>query len=208
MQKDAFSRIRAAYWLGLASLVGVAGCSGGSVVPSPNAAAAPPALPAAAKSCTVTKKLSSAGGFISFPKCFGFSGKIAYPYSPASAGTITARLTVSVTDPGVYEKVPKAIYYTTWVFTSSNKSETTIGFYHTYIGAHNGCKLQGSAVKPSAKYYGLFEVPNSYHPIKQTKIGISVGGTTQGHSILGIPFVGTPVLAGVKNYVVFSPHDT
>jgi hypothetical protein len=181
-----------------------ASCSGGMAPLSGVSTNSQPAMTVdSSKACRVAKQLSPNGGFITLPSCFGFSGKIFYPTS-STQGTVTAHLTVSTHDLHAYVNAPDTVYYTQWTFTSTSSSDTTIGFYGTMV-PHPGCIIKGPFT-PSKTYYALFEVPNDVHPIKKTKIGITVTGKTEGHSVRGVPFVGTPVLAGVKNYVLFSSH--
>jgi hypothetical protein len=191
---------------GLLVILSTAACSSGALPVAPSATGGAPMVTTsvpAAKTCKKSYTLSGGGGFIVLPSCFGFKGKMVYPRSNTN-GTITATVTISTSDIGAYKKLKGTILFTEWVFTSSSSADSTISFYDTTDNPHDGCRLSSPTVKPSAKYYGDFEVPVSGVPLKKTGAGISLGGTTRGHVILGIPFVGTAVEAGVKNFVLFS----
>ncbi|MBV8722799.1 MAG: hypothetical protein JO277_11640 [Candidatus Eremiobacteraeota bacterium] len=193
-------------WCRAASVVLAAGLSACSsapgLVPSAESQTLRFNVPSA-RSCHVTKTLSPSGGFLTLPTCSGFSGKIWMPTFNAN-GTVTAKLTVSRSNLGAYKNPKGTIYYMQWVFTSSSTADTQIGFYGTQI-PHAGCRITGPSVKPGTVYSGDFEVPTPNHPIKRTKIGITATlKPAVGHSVLGLPFVGTPVLVGVKNYVLLS----
>ncbi|MBV8656015.1 MAG: hypothetical protein JO160_08210 [Candidatus Eremiobacteraeota bacterium] len=200
MQASSISWFRAATVVVAAGLCACSNAAG--LMPSAQSRLAQ--LPAAAaRSCHVTKTLSPSGGLLTLPTCSGFSGKIWMPTFHAN-GTVTAKLTVSTSNLGAYKNPKGTIYYMRWAFTSSSTSDTEIGFYGTQV-PHTGCRITGPSVKPGTVYSGDFEVPTPNHPIKHTKIGISVTlKPAVGHSALGLPFVGTPVLVGVKNYVLLS----
>ncbi len=188
----------------------IAGCSGVPAIPTSSAPsgaaynAAAGLSPAAATKCHVTQTMKEGGGWIHLPSCDGFSGRMEYPKSYVPGISVT--VTVSAKPlPHVYYKDPNTVYYMEWVFTGGGYSKgSTINFYSTVTGPSDGSKIKGP-FNPKSSYWAVFQDPNSTDP--KPHGGITISGTTKGHAVLGIPFPGTDVLAGAKNFVLFTSKN-
>jgi len=139
-------------------------------------------------------------GFITLPSCFGISGKIQFPKALTSGITIT--VTTSAKPFHVYHAYPQTAVVLEWVFTDpSIPTGTQIVFDYTHTGRTAPDVVNGP-FKPSTSYSAVFEIPNPTDP--RPKNGLTIVGYTVGHSVRGIPFPGTQVDIGAKNYEIFT----
>jgi hypothetical protein len=183
----------------------IAGCSGVSTMPASTASLGSSAATAAgadAKTkCHVSKVMPvNVAGFITLPTCFGISGKMQFPKALSPGITIT--VTTSAKPFHVYYKYPQTAVILQWTFTSSSYSQgSVISFIYTHAGTSAPDVVNGP-FKPGEKYHVVYEIPipNDPHP----KGGLTFGGYTVGHSVRGVPFPGTQVEEGVKNYEIFT----
>jgi hypothetical protein len=177
-----------------------AGCSATSPSLPPEAAAAGVAGADAVHTCRwPAQKLKPTGGYLDLKTCFGISGHIQYPKFSGNHGTISGKVAASVESSALGKvpiKVAKTVLYMTFTFTSTSKSDSIISFYGTKTGPGDGSKIGGPFDKNDT-YYGYFEIKNS-----RGWGSITIGGTTKGKEVLGIPFPGTPIEAGVKTWLL------
>ena len=185
--------------------VAVAGCSGVSPLPgtAPSNFASHTAVsnPFGAKVCHASAAMKpGVAGFIMLPHCFGISGKMQFPKATQSGITITVY--ESKKPFTVYRKIPKTALILLWVLSDKKLAKgTQVVFDYTRTGSTAPDKVTGP-FKPGAKYYAVYQIPTPNDP--KPAGGITIAGTTVGHTVVGIPFPGTEVEIGARNYEVFT----
>jgi hypothetical protein len=179
---------------------GVSSLSSESGLPSGSADTAV-SLASAAKTCQASAVMQpGVAGFITLPKCFGISGKMQFPKAQESGIKIT--VTESAKLFSVYHALPKTVMILQWEFTDPQIANgTTVVFDYTLSGRSAPDRVNGP-FKPSQTYHAVYEIPIPNDP--KPDGGLNFAGATVGHSVVGVPFPGTEVEIGVKNYEIFT----
>ncbi len=123
-----------------------------------------------------------------------------FPKAPESG--ITISVTESKRSFKVYHSLPKTVLILQWEFTDPSIAKgTVVVFDYTYAGATAPDKVTGP-FQSNQTYHAVFECPTPNDP--KPKGGIAITGSTVGHSVVGVPFPGTEVEIGVKDYEIFT----
>lgn len=139
-------------------------------------------------------------GFINLPHCFGVSGRMQFPKAQESGIKIT--VTESEKPFTVYHAFPHTALILQWVFTDPSIAKgTTVVFDYTLTGKSAPDRVNGP-FKTGQTYHAVYEIPLPNDP--KPDGGLNIAGTTVGHSVVGVPFPGTQVEIGVKNYEIFT----
>jgi hypothetical protein len=184
----------------------ITGCSGVSSLSPNNGLPSSPtsaalSVAAAAKTCQASAVMQpGVAGFIKLPSCFGISGRMQFPKAQESGIKIT--VIESAKPFAAYHSFPHTALVLEWIFTDpSIATGTPVVFDYTSTGRNAPDKVTGP-FKPSATYHAVYEIPSPNDP--RPDGGLNIAGTTEGHSVVGVPFPGTEVEIGKKNYEIFT----